>query len=230
VSNAEEIVFHDASASCQFIHHINNLQRINTMPKSLIALLIGGMLFTSARAQSVWKTDKAHSNVDFTVAHLVIAEVRGSFRDFEATLVSDKPDLSDMKLEATIKTASVFTDNEARDKHLRSNDFFNADSFPNIIFKSTSVKKRGKDSYAITGNLTIRDVTKPVVLETIYRGSVVDPWGNTKAGFTATTTIDRFAFGTTWNKTIETGGLVVGKDVNIRLAMQFVRQKPEEKK
>jgi polyisoprenoid-binding protein YceI len=168
--------------------------------------------------------------VDFTVAHLVIAEVRGSFRDFEATLVSDKPDLSDMKLEATIKTASVFTDNEARDKHLRSNDFFNADSFPNIIFKSTSVKKRGKDSYAITGNLTIRDVTKPVVLETIYRGSVVDPWGNTKAGFTAMTTIDRFVFGTTWNKTIETGGLVVGKDVNIRLAMQFVKQKPEEKK
>ncbi len=200
------------------------------MIKSLLTLLIGGMLFTSANAQSVWKVDKSHSNVDFTVIHLVISEVRGNFKDFDATLTSDKPDFSDMKLDATIQTASVFTDNESRDKHLRSNDFFNADSFKTIAFKSTSVKKTGKDRYAITGDLTIRDITKPVVLDTKFRGTIVDPWGNTKAGFSATTKVDRFVFGTTWDKKIETGGLVVGKEVQITLNMELNKQKPEEKK
>lgn len=173
--------------------------------------------------------DKTHSNVDFTVTHLVVSEVRGNFKEFDATLTSDKPDFSDMKLNATIKTASVFTDNERRDNHLRSNDFFNADSFPNITFKSTSVKKTGNDTYQIRGDLTIRDITKPVVLETRYRGSV-EAFGGTRAAFKATTTVDRFEFGTTWDKKIETGGLVAGKDVEITLRMEFAKQKPEEKK
>lgn len=205
------------------------------MIKFLFTFLVGGMLFTSASpigasAQSVWKADKTHSNVDFTVTHLVISEVRGNFKDFDATITSDQADFSDMKLEATIKTASVFTDNDNRDKHLRSNDFFNADSFPAITFKSKSLTRTGKNTYAITGDLTIRDITKPVVLDTKFRGTIVDPWGNTKAGFTATTTVDRFAFGTTWNKTVETGGLVVGKEVEIKLLMEFGKQKAEEKK
>jgi polyisoprenoid-binding protein YceI len=199
------------------------------MMKSLFTFLIGGMFFTTAGAQSVWKVDKSHSNVDFTVTHLVISEVRGTFKEFDASLTSDKADFSDMKLNATIKTASVFTDNDRRDNHLRSNDFFNADSFPNITFKSTSVKKTGSDSYQITGDLTIRNITKSVVLETKYRGSV-EAFGGTRAAFKATTTIDRFEFGTTWDKTIETGGLVVGKEVNIALLMEFAKQKPEEKK
>lgn len=200
------------------------------MKRAFLCLWAASMIVVAANAQTTWKVDKSHSNIDFTVTHLVVSEVRGSFKDYDVTLTSDKPDFSDMKLEATIKTASIFTDNEARDKHLRSNDFFNADSFPNITFKSTSVKKKGKNTYMISGDLTIRNITKPVVLETKYRGTIVDPWGNTKAGFVATTTIDRFVFGTTWNKTIETGGLVVGKDVNIRLLMEMVKQQAEEKK
>lgn len=194
------------------------------MMKFLLTLLMGGMLVTSALAQTTWRVDKGHSNVDFTITHLLISEVRGSFKEFDATLTSDRSDLSDMKLEATIKTASVFTDNERRDGHLRSNDFFNAEQYPEIKFKSTSVKKTGNDTYAITGDLTIRDITKPVVLETKYRGTV-EAFGGTRAAFKATTTIDRFEFGTTWDKKIETGGLVVGKEVNITLAMVFVKEK-----
>lgn len=194
------------------------------MIKFLFAFFIGVMLFTAAHAQSVWKVDKTTSNVDFTVTHLLVSEVRGSFKDFTATFSSDKPDFSDMKLDATIKTASVFTDNERRDNHLRSNDFFNADSFPNITFKSTSVKKTGSDTYQITGDLTIRNITKPVVLETKYKGTV-EAFGGTRVAFKATTTIDRFDFGTIWDRKMETGGLVVGKEVNITLLMTFVKEK-----
>jgi polyisoprenoid-binding protein YceI len=200
------------------------------MMKSFLSFMVAAVMFSTTSAQATWKVDKSHSNVDFTVTHLIVSEVRGSFKEFDATFTSEKPDFSDMKLEATIKTASVFTDNENRDNHLRSNDFFNADSFKTITFKSTSVKKTGKDTYAISGNLTIRDITKPVVLDTKFRGTVVDPWGNTKAGFVATTKIDRFAFGTTWDKKIEAGGLVVGKEVEIKLLMEFGKQKAEEKK
>ncbi len=183
------------------------------------------MFVLSASAQTTkWKLDKTHSNVDFTVTHLVISEVRGTFKEFEATLVSDKPDFTDMKVEATIKTASIYTDNEKRDAHLRSNDFFNAEKYPEIKFKSTSVKKTGDASYEITGDLTIRDITKSVVLDTKYKGTI-NAMGGTRAGFKATTTIDRFEFGTTWDTKIEAGGFVVGKEVNIELRLEFVKQK-----
>ena len=196
------------------------------MFKSILSLAIAGMMLASASAQTTWKVDKSHSNVDFMVTHLVISEVRGSFKDFDATFSSEKADFSDMKLEATIKTASVFTDNERRDNHLRSNDFFNADSFKTITFKSTSVKNTGTDTYAIAGNLTIRDVTKPIILEAKYKGAV-EAFGGSRVAFKATTTIDRFVFGTIWDKKIETGGLVVGKEVNITLSMAFVKEKKQ---
>lgn len=178
----------------------------------------------SVAAQTVWKTDKSHSNVKFTVSHLVIAEVGGRFKDFDATVTHTKDDLSDMTVEATITTGSIDTDNEQRDTHLKSDDFFNVEKYPEMKFKSTKVEKTGNDTYKITGDLTIRDVTRPVVLDTKFRGSVKDPWGNTKAGFRATTTIDRFDWGVKWNKAIETGGLVVGKDVDITLLFEFAKQ------
>ena len=187
-------------------------------------LAIVTLFVLSANAQTTkWKLDKTHSNVDFIVTHLVVSEVRGTFKDFEATFVSDKPDFTDMKVEATIKAASVFTDNERRDNHLRSNDFFNAEKYPEIKFKSTSVKKTGDATYDITGDLTIRDVTKSVVLYTKYKGSV-DSKGGTRAGFKATTTIDRFEFGTMWDAKNETGSFVVSREVNIELRLVFVKQ------
>ena len=194
--------------------------------KSILSLAVAALMLSTTSAQTNWKVDKSHSNVDFTVTHLVISEVRGSFKDFDATFASEKADFTDMKLNATIKTASVFTDNERRDNHLRSIDFFNADSFPNITFKSTSVKKTGNDTYEILGDLTIRNITKPVVLATKYKGAV-EAFGGSRVAFKATTSIDRFEFGTIWDKKIETGGLVVGKEVNITLSMAFVKEKKQ---
>ncbi len=171
-----------------------------------------------------WTADKSHSKVGFSVSHLVITDVEGHFKDFDATAsTNSKGDLE--KVEANIKTASIFTDNNDRDGHLRSDDFFNSEKFPEMKFVSKSVKKSGKNNYKITGDLTIRDVTKTITLDAKYNGTVTDPWGNTKMGWYAQTKINRFDYNLKWNKTIEAGGLVVGKDVTIKLNMQFLLKK-----
>ena len=198
--------------------------------KTTNAIILTLLLSTSVLfGQSTWKADKVHSRVNFTVNHMVISEVTGRFNDFDATLVASKDDFSDAKIEATIKTGTIDTDNEGRDKHLRSDDFFNSEKFPNMTFKSTRIERTGNGTYKITGDLTIRDVTKPVVLETKFNGIVNDPWGNVRAGFKATTTIDRFEFGVKWNKTIESGGLIVGRNVDVTLLFEFNKQNPEGK-
>ncbi len=193
--------------------------------------LTAAILFTiinGVAAQTIWKADKAHSKIDFSVTHMVIAEVDGRFTDFDATLTASKDDFTDAKITATIKTASITTDNDFRDKHLRSDDFFNADKYPEIKFKSTSIEKTGENTYKITGDLTIRDTTKTVVLDTKYNGQVVG-MGATKCAFKATTTINRFDYGVHWDKTIESGGLVVGKNVDITLLLEFNKQTDEKK-
>lgn len=189
--------------------------------KQILSLALVALLVTVAGAQTTWKLDKSHSNVKFTVTHLVIAEVEGRFTDFDATITHTREDLTDAKVEATIKTASINTDNERRDGHLKSDDFLNAGKFPEMKFTSSKMEKTDKDTYKIHGDLTIRDVTKPVVLETRFMGTIKDARGTTKAGFRATTTIDRFEFGTTWNAAIESGALVVGKEIEITLLMEF---------
>ncbi|HUL43957.1 MAG TPA: YceI family protein [Bacteroidota bacterium] len=178
-------------------------------------------------AQSVWKLDKAHSKIDFSVTHMLVAEVDGRFTDFDGTVTSSKSDFRDAKIDVTIKTASITTDNDFRDKHLRSDDFFNAEKYPEIKFHSTSIEKTGDNTYKIAGDLTIRDTTKTVVLNAKYNGQVV-AGGVTKAAFKATTTINRFDYGVHWNKTIETGGLVVGKDVDITLLLELNKQEPSK--
>lgn len=175
----------------------------------------------SAAQSTEWKLDHSHSQITFSVAHLVIAEVTGFFRDFDVTFVADKNDLTSASIRATIKTASIETGNERRDNHLRSGDFLDATKFPEISFVSTQIEKTGKDAYAVTGDLTIRDITKRVVLDMKYKGNIKDPMGKTKVAFKATTTIDRFDFGAAWNKALESGGLVAGKDVDITLLMEF---------
>lgn len=196
------------------------MQRITL---ALIAILVA---VTGATANITWKLDNAHSAVKFSVTHMVIAEVPGNFREFDVTFTQKDPaDFTGSALSATIKTASINTDNEGRDKHLRGDDFFNAEKHPAITFTSTSFEKTGTDTYAIRGNLTIRDVTKPVVLTARYTGTVKDPWGNIKIGFKATTSINRFDFGVKWNKAIEAGGLVVGETVDVTLLMEFAQAK-----
>lgn len=199
--------------------------RREPMKHTILALLVFAAF--SVQAQTKWNLDKSHSNVNFSVSHMVFSDVTGLFREFDATIVATKDDLTDAKLEATIKTSSIDTQSEGRDKHLRSDDFLNAEKFPEIKFISTKFEKTGDDTYRITGNLTIRDVTKPVVLDTKFRGTVTDPRGNVKSAFKATTKIDRFEFGTTWNRVIETGGLVAGREIEVTLLMQFAKEKPQ---
>ncbi len=196
------------------------------MQRVALAVVTLMLAITGATAQITWKLDNAHSAVRFSVTHMVIAEVPGHFREFDVTFTQKDPaDFAGSSLSATIKTASITTDNEGRDKHLRGDDFFNADMYPTITFTSTSFEKTGTDTYTVKGTLTIRDVTKPVVLHARYTGTVKDPWGNTKIGFKATTAINRFDFGVKWNKAIEAGGLVVGETVDITLLMEFAQAK-----
>ena len=199
--------------------------------KNILNLFVATLLFAAGlTAQTVWKTDKAHSSVNFSVSHMVISEVLGNFKDFDATLTTSKDDFSDATIEATIIMASINTGNEARDKHLRSDDFFNAEKYPTMTFKSTKIEKVGDDTYKITGDLTLRDVTKSVVLDTKFLGQTKTPWGFTAAGFKATTTIDRLEYGVKWSKALETGGLVVGKNVNITLLFELDKKEPASKK
>lgn len=167
-----------------------------------------------------WTLDKGHSNVKFTVTHMVVSEVDGSFKTFDGTIESTKPDYSDAVVTFTVDVASVDTDNENRDKHLKSDDFFNAEQFPQMKFVSTSFKPLGDNKYELKGNLTIRDITKPVTFDVVYGGSIGTQRG-AKIGFKANTTINRFDYNLKWDKATEAGGLVVAKDVVIKINAQF---------
>jgi len=176
-------------------------------------------------AQIKWNVDPAHSSAKFTVTHLVISEVEGNFKTFSGTLTNTKPDFTDAQVDFTIDVNSVNTDNEMRDKHLKSDDFFNTEKYPNMVFKSTSMKKLAGNKYALMGNLTIRSVTKPVKFDVTYGGTAKDAYGNTKAGFKATTVVNRFDYGLKWNTATEAGGATVGKDVTIDLRLEFAQAK-----
>lgn len=183
-----------------------------------IVLLLG--LSLPSFAQKTWDIDKVHSTVKFGVTHLVISTVEGNFKDFNAKLYT-KADGSVDKIEAAIKTTTVNTENEQRDNHLRSDDFFASAKFPEMLFVSKNIKKVGQDQYKISGDLTIRGITKSVVLDGKNNGTITDPWGNTRTGWTASTKINRFDFGLAWNQAIEAGGLVVGKEVTITINAEF---------
>lgn len=173
--------------------------------------------------ETTWKLDNVHSNVLFTVRHLVISEVTGNFKDFDVSLTTSTPDFSDASISAVVKTASIDTDNENRDNHLRSDDFFNAQQFPEMKFTSTSKKKVSEKKYVLTGDLTIRDVTKPVTFTVDLLGVIDGGQFGTRAGWKATATINRFDYNLKWDRAFETGGLVVGKDVIIQLNLEFVK-------
>lgn len=169
---------------------------------------------------SKWTLDKVHSNVKFTVTHMVVSEVDGSFKLFDGTMEHTKPDYSDAKITFTVDVNSIDTDNENRDNHLKGEDFFNAAKFPQMKFESTSFKPLGGNKYKLDGNLTIRDVTKPVTFDVTYGGTINTQRG-AKAGFKAKATINRFDFGLKWDRATETGGLVVGKEVEINVNAQL---------
>jgi polyisoprenoid-binding protein YceI len=176
-------------------------------------------------AQTKWNVDVVHSSVKFTVEHLVISEVEGQFKTFTGTMTSTKPDFTGSTVDFSVDVNSISTDNDMRDTHLKSDDFFNAEKFPKMTFKSTSFKKVSGNKYALTGNLTLRDVTKSVTFDVTYGGTAKDGYGNTKAGFKATAVINRFDYGLKWSALTEAGGMTVGSDVTIALRLEFAQAK-----
>ncbi len=167
-----------------------------------------------------WTIDKAHTNVKFSVSHLVISDVEGNFKTFDGTMESSKQDFSDAKISFTAEVASINTDNEKRDGHLKSPDFFDAAKYPEIKFVSTSFVSLGDNKYTLVGNLTIRDITKPITFDVKY-GGTVKSYDGIHAGFKATSKIDRFDYNLKWNAATEAGGAVVGKEVDITLNVDF---------
>jgi len=175
-------------------------------------------LRAARQAPAKWVLDKTHSNVRFSVSHLVVSDVDGSFKSFDGTMTSAKPDFSDAVINFTVDVNSINTDNENRDKHLKSDDFFNATKFPQIKFASKSFQLLGNNKYTLTGDLTIRDVTKTVSFDVTYGGTVTSAaMGGTHAGFKAKATINRFDYNLKWNAATEAGGAIVGKEVEITL-------------
>lgn len=190
--------------------------------KTSLVLLIAYVSLTFA--QTNWVFDKSHSKIGFSVSHMVITDVEGNFKEFDGKIESSGDTWENAKIEFTADIASIDTDNEKRDGHLKSDDFFNAEKFPKLTFVGKSFTKVDEGEYKLVGDLTIRDVTKEVELEVEHNGTVVDPWGNTKAGFHLEGEINRFDYNLKWNKAIETGGLVVGEDVKIIGKLQLMKQ------
>jgi polyisoprenoid-binding protein YceI len=187
--------------------------------KSAVAALV--LAAPSAAFAAEYVIDSAHSGASFSVKHLMVSNVRGTFANITGTVNYDEKDVTKSTVEATIDAKTIDTDEPKRDEHLRSPDFFDTEKFPTITFKSTKVEKAG-ENLKVTGNLTLHGVTKPVVLDVEgMTQEVKDPWGNSKRGASATTKINRKDFGLTWNKALEAGGVAVGDDVKITIDLEL---------
>lgn len=201
--------------------------RITKRFLALVVALFSVSLAVSdeSRAEAVtYAIDPDHSQVIFKVKHMGISTVTGRFDLVEGSYTFDEAEIGNSSVETTIQTASINTNKQKRDDHLKSPDFLNVDKYPTITFKSKEVKKGG-DGLIIVGDLTINGVTKQVELDAEYGGKAVDPMGNERTAFTAETKIDRKDYGITWNKTLDTGGLVVGDDVRIELEVEGIKKK-----
>ncbi len=195
------------------------------MKKLLVSLLSVVPVLTSA-ASTGWNIDASHSQVGFAVKHLVISNVRGEFGGYQGKLVLDESDVTRSSVEATIDVNTLTTKVADRDAHLKSPDFFDAAKHPTITFKSTKVAKAGKDRLEVTGDLTLRGVTKPVVLAVTTSREVKGMYGETRRAFAATTKISRKEYGLTWNKVVEAGP-AVGDEVTIALDLELVKDQPK---
>jgi len=186
---------------------------------ALLALALATTAPAATAATQKFTIDRAHSEMGFDVRHF-FSRVHGRFEDFEGTILFDADDPSKISVEGTATTASISTDNQRRDNHLRSADFFDAAQFPTLSFKSTKVTANGKNKYKVAGDLTMRGVTKPVVFDTEFLGSGDTGSGRVKAGFTATTTVNRKDFGINWNKTLDNGSVMLSDDVTLVLSIE----------
>ncbi len=190
--------------------------------KKTILTLFSVFALTFGFAQEAWVMDKAHSKIQFNVTHLVIAEVTGNFKEFDGKIITSGEDFDGADIEFTANVATIDTDNEQRDNHLKSDDFFNAVKFPYLIFNGKLVKNGEK--FQLMGDMTMRDVTKSITFDVRYNGMVTDPWGNVKAGFKITGTVNRMEYGLKWNTLMEAGGAVVGSDIEIICNVELQKQ------
>ncbi len=174
--------------------------------------------------QTLWKIDPTHSEVQFKVKHLVISTVTGSFGTFDGQIEAEGENFENAKASFTADIDSISTNNKDRDAHLKSDDFFSAEKYPQLKFESTRFEKTGDGEYKVTGNMTIRDITKEVTLDVVHGGTVGDPYGQTKSGFEINGAINRKDFGLTWSAVTEAGNVVVGDQVKLLLNVQFTQQ------
>ncbi len=191
---------------------------MKTLSATFFAFVI---LTTVSTAQTNWVVDKSHTKIGFAVDHLVISEVEGYFRTFDGKVTTKSDDFQDAQIEFAVDISSINTDNKDRDNHLKSDDFFNADKYPKMTFKSTSFKKVKDKKYKLVGDLTIRNTTKRVELDATFNGIVKDPWGNIKAGFKITGELNRFDYGLKFNALTELGGAVVGETVRLNINIEL---------
>lgn len=194
---------------------------MKTTSSLMLTLILA--LAAVAPAADVYTIDGAHSDVNFKIRHL-ISKVTGRFGDFDGTVTANFENLDASSVAFSIDAASIDTDNEDRDKHLRSADFFDVEKHPEITFKSSKITKVGDNEYAVTGTFTMIGVSKEITLPVTYLGEVKDPWGNTKAGYELSTTINRKDYGMEWNKALDAGGFILGDDVEILINLEFTKK------
>jgi polyisoprenoid-binding protein YceI len=178
---------------------------------------------TATAVATAWKIDPSHSHVEFAVRHLMITTVKGRFGEVNGTLYGDETDLGNASIELTIPVSTIDTRDAQRDAHLRSADFFEAEKYPEIRFRSRKIARTGDDTFAVDGDLTIRDVTKPITLIVTAGGHAKDPWGGERVGYSTTAKINRKDFGLNWNQALEAGGVLVGDEVRISAELEFLR-------
>lgn len=174
-------------------------------------------------AKTKWTIDDTHSSIEFSVKHMMIANVKGAFNDFEASVEADPADLTTADIQFTVQLASIDTRNTDRDNHLRSADFFDVENNPTMTFKSTNIVKKDEGEYDVTGDLTINNTTKSETFAVTFEGEGKDPWGNDRAGFSGTGALNRSDYGLTWNAALETGGVLVGDKVKVNLQFEGIK-------
>jgi polyisoprenoid-binding protein YceI len=191
--------------------------------RALSALLLTAGLARLGTAADLYQVDKAHSRVGFSVSHMMISSVEGNFKDYQLELKVDPADLAKSSVKAVIQTASINTENEKRDEHLRSDDFFDAAQFPTITFTSKKIEQRGKQWVAL-GDFSMRGVSKPIELPFTLGGPIVDPWGNTRLALRTRVTLNRQDYGVSWSKSMDGGGFVVGDEVEVSIVLEATKQ------
>ncbi len=174
--------------------------------------------------KSKWIVDTAHSSIDFAVKHMMIATVKGTFHNFDASIEADPTDLTTANIRFTVDVASVDTRNSDRDAHLKNADFFDVEKYPQITFQSTKIVKTGEGEYDVTGDLTIHGTTRPETFAVTFEGQGKDPWGNEKVGFSAEGKINRSDYGLKYNAALETGGVMIGEQVKISIQIEAAKQ------